>query len=344
VHFQDAGIVDRLYIPYKESDVLPHGKSFKGVIQMSNTVLKVNARQLENMREYYCTKLMEKVPQGGLFVAKTEGCTITAYRSGKVLFQGKEAAVEAAKWENKDSQQISPTSSAPHKSASLLPDNISQQSFIGSDEVGTGDYFGPITVVAAYVDKKQIPLLQELGVRDSKSLTDEKIISIAKQLTTFLPYSLLVLHNDKYNELQQKGMSQGKIKALLHNQAIGHVLRKIQPEKPEGILIDQFVESAIYYKHIASQKQIVRENVYFSTKGESVHIAVAAASMIARYAFLKEMEKLSEQAGFTLPKGAGAQVDTAAARLIKSKGEQSLALFAKLHFANTQKAMKIAQK
>ncbi|MFC3883177.1 ribonuclease HIII [Bacillus songklensis] len=311
---------------------------------MSNTVLKVDAGQLEKMRHYYQTKLTDKIPQGGLFTAKTTGCTITAYRSGKVLFQGKEAAKEAAKWGNGDSQKSSPSSSASRKQVSSLPDNIGRQSFIGSDEVGTGDYFGPITVVAAYVDKKQIPLLQELGVRDSKSLTDEKIINIAKQLTAFLPYSLLVLHNNKYNELQQKGMSQGKMKAILHNQAIGHVLRKIEPEKPEGILIDQFVESAIYYKHIAAQKQIVRENVYFSTKGESVHIAVAAASMIARYAFLKEMDKLSKQAGFTLPKGAGTQVDVAAARLIKSKGEQSLPLFTKLHFANTQKAMKIAQK
>ena len=153
---------------------------------MSNTVLKVDARQLEKMKQYYQTKLVEKIPQGGLFTAKTGGCTITAYRSGKVLFQGKEAAMEAAKWNNGDSQQTAPSSSS-RKRISLLPDNISQQSFIGSDEVGTGDYFGPITVAAAYVDKQQITLLQELGVRDSKSLTDEKIISIAKRLTTFMP-------------------------------------------------------------------------------------------------------------------------------------------------------------
>lgn len=309
---------------------------------MSNTVLKMNAGQLESMREHYRAKLTEKVPQGGLFVAKTGSCTITAYRSGKVLFQGQGAEAEASKW---GTVTIEPSSPAPSRNpSSTLPSDIAKRSFIGSDEVGTGDYFGPMTVVAAYVDKQQIPLLQELGVRDSKSLTDEKITEIAKQLISILPYSLLILHNDKYNEWQQKGMSQGKMKALLHNQAIANVLKKMAPIKPEGILIDQFAERGIYYKHIASQKEIIKENVYFSTKGESIHIAVAAASMIARYAFLREMDKLSEKAGFTLPKGAGAQVDVAAARLIKQKGEQALPSFTKFHFANSQKAMKIAKK
>jgi ribonuclease HIII len=88
----------------------------------------------------------------------------------------------------------------------------------------------------------------------------------------------------------------------------------------------------------------MRENVYFSTKAEGIHLAVAAASMIARYAFVQHFEKLGEQAGFVLPKGAGAQVDAAAARLIKSKGTDCLPDFVKLHFANTEKAMKIARK
>ena len=60
-------------------------------------------------------------------------------------------------------------------SSSNLPTNISQLSMIGSDEVGTGDYFGPITVCAAYVRQDQIHLLKELGVQDSKNLNDEKI-------------------------------------------------------------------------------------------------------------------------------------------------------------------------
>ncbi|MDV2687439.1 ribonuclease HIII, partial [Alkalihalophilus lindianensis] len=83
-----------------------------------------------------------------------------------------------------------------------------------------------------------------------------------------------------YNKVQQKGMSQGKMKALLHNQAIVNVLEKIAPEKPEAILIDQFVQPSTYFQHIKGQKTIARENVYFSTKAEGIHLAVAAASIL----------------------------------------------------------------
>ena len=110
-------------------------------------------------------------------------------------------------------------------------------SVIGSDEVGTGDYFGPITVVSAFVKTEQLSELRAMGVRDSKDLTDPQIISIAKKIAKVVPYSLLILKNEKYNELQQRGMSQGKIKALLHNQALINLHRKISPERPEAVLI-----------------------------------------------------------------------------------------------------------
>jgi ribonuclease HIII len=154
----------------------------------------------------------------------------------------------------------------------------------------------------------------------------------------------LTLHNEKYNQMQQSGMSQGKLKALLHNQAISHVLKKIAPIQPEAILIDQFVQSSTYYQHLKGQQTIIKEKVFFSTKAEGVHIAVAAASILARYAFVQYFEKLSEAAGFKLPKGAGSQVDQAAAKLILQKGREVLPRFVKLHFANTDKALNLVRK
>ena len=124
---------------------------------------------------------------------------------------------------------------------------------------------------------------------------------------------------------------------------INHVLEKIAPEKPEAILIDEFAKEQIYYAHLKGQKKIIRENVLFSTKAEGIHLGVAAASMIARYAFVRHFENLSKRAGFTIPKGAGAAVDKAAARLILDKGTEVLPEFVKLHFANTEKAKKIAR-
>jgi ribonuclease HIII len=312
---------------------------------VANSVIKVNTSTMRQMEAHYAANKSDKTPQGAVFSAKANGCTITAYKSGKVLFQGGTAEAEAVKWgiqtqPDKKSTQVSakktPVGFQP-------PTNISSLSIIGSDEVGTGDFFGPITVVAAYVKKEQIPLLQELGVKDSKNLKDPQIMAIAKDLIHTIPYSLLVLHNEKYNELQQQGMSQGKMKALLHNQAINHLISKIAPEKPDGLLIDQFVDPLIYFKHLQG-KNIVKENIYFSTKAEGVHLAVAAASIIARYSFVKEFEQLTEKVGVIIPKGAGAQVDIAAAKIIQKRGSQYLATITKKHFANTEKAMKIAKK
>ncbi|HZG60768.1 MAG TPA: ribonuclease HIII [Anoxybacillus sp.] len=307
---------------------------------MSNTVIKATESVMKEIERYYSAFLLDKIPNGALFAAKLPDCTITAYKSGKVLFQGKAAGQEATRWQEQEKEN--PIFTLTKSDSTNLPANFSSLSIIGSDEVGTGDYFGPITVVAAYVDKEKIPLLQQLGVKDSKGLTDEKIIHIAKQLITEIPYSLLTLHNEKYNQLQASGMSQGKMKALLHNQAIIKLLDKIAPVRPEAILIDQFVESTTYYNYLKGEKTIVKESVYFHTKAEGLHLAVAAASIIARYAFLKAMNSLSQQAGMELPKGAGAQVDIIAAKLIETKGLSALSKYAKLHFANTEKAKKLA--
>lgn len=308
--------------------------------ELSSVTIKKTSTEIEKMKIFYQAYILPKSPPYSVFSAKTSTCTITAYKSGKVLFQGGGCEVEARKWEVGAS--VSANTSKPTKQkAGNLPTNIGSLSIIGSDEVGTGDYFGPITVVAAYVKKEQIPLLKELGVQDSKNLKDDKICQIAKDIMNIVPHSLLTLQNEKYNQLQNSGMSQGKMKALLHNQAIEHVLNKISPEVPEAILIDQFAKEEVYFGYLKGKKNIQREKVVFSTKAEGIHLAVAAASIIARYAFVRHFEKLSEDAGFTIPKGAGTKVDLAAARILKEKGREALPHFVKLHFANTEKAIKL---
>ncbi|TDL34361.1 ribonuclease HIII [Jeotgalibacillus sp. S-D1] len=308
---------------------------------MPNTVLVLNRETINKMKTHYSAILKNTTPPGAVFAAKSTAFSVTAYSSGKVLFQGKEAQTEASKWGDAPVNSTSKKTAKTSAKSGNLPPLIETLSMIGSDEVGTGDYFGPITVVASYVNRDQLALLKEYGVKDSKHLKDPAIIEIAKKLLHTVPYSLLTLPNEKYNEQQARGWSQGKIKAVLHNQAIKHLLKKIEPEKPDGILIDQFAEKDIYYRHIKEQTDIIRENVFFSTKAESIHLSVAAASIIARYAFLRAMDQLSEDAGFTLPKGAGAKVDLAAAKLLKQKGEAGLNHFAKLHFANTGKAKRL---
>lgn len=318
----------------------------KGASHLSNAVLKVTNQTLNKMKNHYGSFLKDKAPPSTVFAAKKDGITITAYQSGKVLFQGSGADKEAGIWGSSEPKSTpKKTTRAVDQHSWAPPANIKELSIIGSDEVGTGDYFGPMTVVAAFVSRENMNRLKMLGVKDSKNLTDTQISAIAKEIAPIIPHSLLVLHNEKYNDLQAKGMTQGKIKALLHNQAINHVIKKVKnADEINGVLIDQFVVPETYYRHIKGKQQDWKGKTYFATKGESVHLAVAAASIIARYAFVEEFRKLSEKAGMELKKGAGSQVDQVAARLIKQKGEEALYSFTKVHFGNTDKAKRLAQR
>ncbi|WP_060204864.1 ribonuclease HIII [Sporosarcina koreensis] len=306
---------------------------------MSQSVLLLDKIKIEKLMLHYASFKVSRNAPGVVFAAKLPDAAITAYKSGKVLFQGGGALREAAIWGNADGQ---PSTKNPNVKGETLPEGFSGLSVLGSDETGTGDFFGPVTVAACFVSSDQIELVRELGVKDSKQLNDDLMRRIAPDLQETLIHSVLTLTNEKYNEVQAKGWSQGKIKALLHNQALKHVLRKMNGEKPDYILIDQFAERGIYYNHIKNESEIIRENVLFSTKAEGLHVAVAAASITARVAFLEEMDRLSAVAGITLPKGAGKVVDEAAAKILLKNGEAALKAMTKWHFANAQKAKKIA--
>ena len=314
---------------------------------MANIVLQMPLSTISQLQKYYESQLSPAIPPGGIFSAKTNRCNITAYKSGKVLFQGANAENEASKWSAKASPAsaaIKPPKNTVKSHAYSPPSNISEMSVIGSDEVGTGDYFGPITVAAVYADRAAIPFLKELGVRDSKNIKDPEILQIASQLKHAVPFSLLSLDNPKYNALQAKGMSQGKIKAYLHNLALKKLINKIAPQEAEAVLIDQFAQPAVFFNYLKGQEMFRAKNIYLSTGAESIHVSVAAASILARAAFVKHFEALSQKAGFTIPKGAGPHVDAAAAKLIEAKGVESLQSFTKLHFANTEKAKKLVAK
>jgi ribonuclease HIII len=307
---------------------------------MSNTVLKLPEESLLQVIEHYSAKKIAAKAPYVRFTAKLADAVVTVYTSGKVMFQGAGAEREAAKWGTA-------SLAAPKTSAAKgdeLPPDFANKSVLGSDETGTGDFFGPITVAACFVPSDGVALAHELGVKDSKLLTDDYMRKIAPDLKEAFAYSVLTLKNDKYNSVQSKGWSQGKIKALLHNQALKHVLNKIQPQKPDAILIDQFAERSIYYNHIKNEPDIIRENVLFSTKAEGLHVSVACASIIARVAFLEEMDALSAKAGVALPKGAGKIVDEAAAKILLKHGEAFLQSLTKVHFANTKKAKDLAAK
>ena len=309
---------------------------------MSNAVILLSSEQMKTLQSHYASAKITRNAPGVIFAAKTANTSITAYKSGKVLFQGGGAESEARKWSSEDTGGSS--TKTIDSTSSLLPNNLENLSIIGSDETGTGDFFGPVTVCACFVRADQIALVQELGVKDSKQLNDPYMRAIAPDLKKALTYSVLTLPNEKYNKVQAQGWSQGKMKALLHNQAIRNVLKRMGDERPAHILIDQFAQRDVYYRHLKDDPEIVRENVLFATKAEGLHVAVAAASIIARVAFLEEMDRLSEIAGQPLPKGASKKVDEVAASILLSKGEPFLQSMTKWHFANAKKAASLAAK
>ncbi|MCM0625378.1 ribonuclease HIII [Lysinibacillus sp. OL1_EC] len=306
---------------------------------MANIVLSISTNIQKEVMAYYASHFIERKAPGVIFAAKLPDTAITMYKSGKLMFQGGGAEREAARWGTVE-KTATPLSTIGAK-GDVLPNNFATMSVLGSDETGTGDYFGPITVAAVYVPTSKIELMNELGVKDSKMLTDDYMRKIAPDLRAACVHSVLVLRNEKYNNLQAKGYSQGKMKAMMHNKALQNTLSKMAPEKPEFILIDQFAERGVYYNYLKNERDLVQENVYFSTKAEQLHVAVATASILARAAFLKEMDRLSDITGLTLMKGASNKVDVQAARIWCNQGEEFLRSITKWHFANTDKARKM---
>ena len=299
---------------------------------MSSAVLKLSKTEIKKLKNYYADYLLNKKVPYSEFSAKKNGTSITAYTSGKVLFQGKNAEQEAARWGSSDPSAA--------KTSGSLPKNFASLAVLGSDEVGNGSYFGPLCVCAAYADKEHLDALKRLGVKDSKMLTDDQIRKMATAIKELIPYRLLVVSPEKYNEIQPK-YNAVRMKVALHNQAIRLLLDQIAPTKPEAILIDQFTSEANYMKYVKQESQRIEQKIYFVTKGEQYHLSVAAASIISRASFLDELDKASLELGTKVPSGAGKPSDELAAKLLRQGGIDLLSKFAKLHFANTEKAKKM---
>ncbi|MBR7554230.1 ribonuclease HIII [Allobacillus sp. GCM10007491] len=304
---------------------------------MAHAVVKVNQSIIQQMQNTYQSNILPKTPPHAHFSAKVNGCTITAYQSGKVVFQGNEAEKEASRWGKAETNDKKKKNKTNRSLPAFLND-----SHMGSDEAGTGDYFGPITVACVFATKKQQELLRELGVRDSKTLSDDTIRSVMKDvLLTDIVFSSVVLDNPRYNQLKSKGWSQVKMKAWMHHHAIQNVRKKLGNSSFEGTVVDQFCEPSTFHKAVRETGEQSFDDLTFMTKAESYSTPVAAASMLARYRFLQEIDRISEKVGFSIQKGASNIVDKQIARLIKQKGTGYLDQIAKTHFANTQKGKKL---
>lgn len=297
-----------------------------------NVVIKVNDEIKKKMIEYYKDKVRDKKIPYVVFQAQEEDTVITMYESGKVMFQGVSADVDAAMWgtalENTKEKQ------AERKKENAKYYNCSA---VGSDEVGTGDYFGPIVVTATFVSKEDIPFLEKLGVGDSKKIDDSKILKIAPEIAKKIKYKSVILSNREYNENYNKDINMNKIKAILHNRVLYQLVNEVRP-KYDYIIVDEFAREARYYDYIKDQK-VIQRNITFMTKAEDKNMAVACGSIISRYIFLKEFDKLCDSIHIPLPKGAGKDVDSIGEEVVEKYGEEKLKDIAKLNFKNTERIL-----
>ena len=305
-------------------------------------VLMVSDKTKEMMIDYFKDFKRDKTPQYAIFQADDGDSVVTLYQSGKVVFQGRDADLAADFWietEKINSGEAKVTSSEDKKEKKEVERKIPLRiTSIGSDEVGTGDFFGPIVVTATYVTKDNVDFLLELGVKDSKKMSDSEIIKVVPEIIKKVPYNTFVLNNKQYNEMYSNDMNMNKMKAILHNKVLSGFMNK-DKYPYDFIVVDQFENPRSYYAHLQDAKFKVY-NITFLTKAEDQCLSVACASLISRYIFLQEMDKISKELGMALPKGAGDITNECGIDIVKRFGKNKLNEVAKLNFKNTEKILK----
>jgi ribonuclease HIII len=211
---------------------------------------------------------------------------------------------------------------------------------IGTDESGKGDYFGPLVSAGVYVNLTTKPLLEKIGVKDSKKLNDQQILNIAPNIRKICANQFAVIeispetYNNLYNQFNSEGKNLNVLLAWAHAKAIEEVLTKVDCE---NALSDKFADE----KFIISKLQEKGRKIVLRQEHKAeANIAVAAASILARERFLEKLNKLSTDLAIDLPKGASPKVIEQARKVVERLGENALKKIAKIHFKTTESVIK----
>ena len=199
---------------------------------MANISLKLSKDKIDSIKNTFKDDIKASPNEYIDTFINRDNLTISIYKSGKVVFQGNDAL---------------------YYGSAFIDKKISRQA--GSDEVGTGDFFGPVCVCACIVEEEQFPLLEKLGVNDSKEIDDHKIKEIAPILIKELKHSLLILENKQYNTVHEH-YNLNAIKAKLHNKAYLNMLKKGY-QIPKACYVDQFAPENLYYSYLKDGKEVL---------------------------------------------------------------------------------------
>lgn len=220
---------------------------------------------------------------------------------------------------------------------------------MGSDESGKGDYFGPLVVAGCLILPEQAEALKALGVKDCKALTNAAVMKLAEQTAELLGLNQLAVvelvpatYNQTYEHLKSQKQNLNHMLANAHASVLNALWQKNEAvlsaeSQPLLTIVDQFSKAPLVPRAIPAE---LRKSLTLieEPKAEQ-YLPVAAASLIARHRFLSTLKKLEEEAGVSLPPGAGPPTLKAARALVRDQGPEALRQVAKLHFKTTEQAI-----
>ena len=269
------------------------------------------------------------------FAFESDKTNIVFYESGKLVVQGKGTAefVEFVL-----EPEILKRAKLGYETI-LNPELLLPR--IGVDESGKGDFFGPLCIAGVYVNESVIGAWKDAGIRDSKNISSDKKISDLAELIRKTPGCVVdsvVVGNEAYNRLYSKMKSVNTLLAWGHARVIENLMGKRYQMNPPPVkaISDQFAASKSVIEK-ALMKQGKEIQLVQRHKAEE-DIAVAAASILARDAFVKGLAKLEKDFSMKLPKGASSAVDAAAKQFVDARGAGELAKISKLHFRTALRA------
>lgn len=211
--------------------------------------------------------------------------------------------------------------------------NYYSLSHIGCDETGSGDFFGPLCVVACYIDERDYDWLMSLNIRDPKLMTPQEVIDIAREIKDRLVYSLLILDNSHYNQMAAAGHNLANIKAKLYNQAVTNVMQKVAM-KIDKKVVNQFVSPKTYYNYLKNEVIVVKD-LSFEQKGEEQYLAIMCSSILSKYAFYQYFNNMSRSLKMKLPRGnTSSVVDHVAVTIAQKYGKKMLLKVTKTNMTN----------
>jgi len=254
------------------------------------------------------------------FQAKKNGVVCTLYKSGKLTVQGKKMG-EFIEFQLEP--KILGTFNYKYGEQKLDP-----TARIGIDESGKGDFFGPLCVGGIFAEEGAVFELQKLGVRDSKNLSDAAIRKIAAKIKSGFLCHTVRINPLKYNELYKKFGNLNHLLAWAHATTIETLVEK---SGCKTVIIDQFASEHVVKNALAKKR--LKLALTQRHRGEE-DLVVAAASILARDAFLYGLEKLAKEYGQLFPKGGGPRVNSFGRTFLQKHGRQALPQVAKMHFKN----------